>query len=102
TMVRQTARVMGVPPKPYIPISTLRGAVTYPAVAGAYSDDDIRKALADAHLGDLVGDLDREEVWSQRLSSGEQQRLAVARALLWEPHWVYLDAGALAVRAAPG
>jgi hypothetical protein len=70
-------RLMVVPAKPYIPISTLRAAVTYPAVPGAYSDDDIRRALVGAHLGDLVNELDREEVWSQRLSSGEQQRVAL-------------------------
>ena len=69
-------KAMVVPPKPYIPISTLRAAVTYPAVPGAYKDDDIRRALVDAHLGDLVEQLDHEDVWSQRLSSGEQQRLA--------------------------
>jgi putative ATP-binding cassette transporter len=66
---------MVVPAKPYIPISTLRAAVTYPAVPGTYLDADIRRALVDARLGDLVNELDREEVWSQRLSSGEQRRI---------------------------
>ena len=82
---------MVAPAKPYIPISTLRAAVTYPAVPGTYSDDDIRRALVDAHLGDLVNELDREEVWSQRLSSGEQQRVTLARALLMRPDWLFLD-----------
>jgi vitamin B12/bleomycin/antimicrobial peptide transport system ATP-binding/permease protein len=91
------ARLMVVPTKPYIPIGTLRSAVTYPAVAGTYRDEDIRNALLDANLGDLVGELDREEVWSQRLSSGEQQRLAVARALLTRPDWLLLDESTCAV-----
>jgi putative ATP-binding cassette transporter len=89
--------VMVVPPKPYIPIGTLRAAVTYPAVAGTYRDDEIRSALVDANLPNLVGELDREEVWSQRLSSGEQQRLAVARALLTRPDWLLLDESTSAV-----
>jgi vitamin B12/bleomycin/antimicrobial peptide transport system ATP-binding/permease protein len=91
------AQVMVVPPKPYIPIGTLRSAVTYPAVPGTYTDDDIRTALADAHLPHLVGELDHEEVWSQRLSSGEQQRLALARALLMRPDWLFLDESTSAV-----
>src|SRR5262249_238515 len=84
--------VMVVPAKPYVPISSLRTAVTYPAVPGTYSDDEIRQALVDAHLASLAGQLDREEVWSQRLSSGEQQRLAIARALLKRPDSLFLHA----------
>ncbi|MGO9360988.1 MAG: ABC transporter ATP-binding protein/permease [Xanthobacteraceae bacterium] len=89
--------VMVVPSRPYIPIGTLRAAVTYPAVPGTYTDDDIRSALVDAYLGDLVDELDREDVWSQRLSSGEQQRLALARALLRQPDWPFLDESTSAV-----
>ena len=90
-------QVMVVPAKPYIPIGTLRSAVTYPAVAGTYPDEAIRSALVDVRLGDLGGELDHEEVWSQRLSSGEQQRLALARALLMQPHWLLLDESTSAV-----
>jgi vitamin B12/bleomycin/antimicrobial peptide transport system ATP-binding/permease protein len=93
----ENAHVMVIPPKPYIPIGTLRAAVTYPAVAGTYPDADIRGALVDARLGNLAGELDHEEAWSQRLSSGEQQRLAVARALLVRPDWLFLDESTSAV-----
>jgi putative ATP-binding cassette transporter len=93
----QGTHVMVVPPKPYIPIGTLRAAVTYPAVAGTYRDEEIRSALVDADLANLVGEIDHQEVWSQRLSSGEQQRLAVARALLIRPDWLLLDESTSAV-----
>ncbi len=96
----QDLSVMVLPPKPYIPIGTLRSAVTYPAVAGTYRDEEIRAALIDAQLGDLAGELDREEVWSQRLSSGELQRLALARALLTRPDWLLLDESTSAVEEA--
>ena len=89
--IPEGARVMVVPQKPYIPITTLRAAVTYPAEPGAYGDDAIRRALNDAHLGRLADQLDREDVWSQRLSGGEQQRIALARALLMRPDWLFLD-----------
>jgi putative ATP-binding cassette transporter len=85
------ARVMVVPQKPYIPIAPLRAAVTYPSPPGAYGDDAIVKALDDVQLGSLSDQLDREEVWSQRLSGGEQQRVALARALLMQPDWLLLD-----------
>lgn len=88
---------MVVPPKPYLPIGTLRAAVSYPALPGSYSDDDIRSALVDAHLPNLVDQLDREDVWSQQLSSGEQQRVAIARALLMRPDWLFLDESTSAV-----
>jgi putative ATP-binding cassette transporter len=89
--IPEGATVMVVPQKPYIPIATLRAAVTYPAEPGAYGDDAIRQALNDVRLGGLVDQLDREDVWSQRLSGGEQQRIALARALLMRPDWLFLD-----------
>jgi putative ATP-binding cassette transporter len=85
------AVVMVVPQKPYIPIGTLRAAVSYPAAPDAYADDDICKALTDARIGFLADQLDREDVWSQRLSGGEQQRVAIARALLEKPDWLFMD-----------
>ena len=90
-LIPQGVRMMVVPTRPYFPINTLRTAVTYPAVSGTYSDDAIRRAIVDVHLGDLVDELDRQDVWSQRLSSGEQQRLALARVLLRRPDWLFLD-----------
>lgn len=79
------------PQRPYIPLGTLRHALTYPVSLDAYPDEAVRAALADVGLGALAPALDTEENWAQRLSGGEQQRLAVARALLLKPDWLFLD-----------
>jgi putative ATP-binding cassette transporter len=89
--VPQGASVMLLPQRPYIPMGTLRSAVTYPSVGGSFSDAAIREALVAAHLPALVDRLDEEENWNARLSGGEQQRVALARAFLAKPDWLFLD-----------
>jgi putative ATP-binding cassette transporter len=42
-------------------------------------------------LGRFVASLDEPDNWAQRLSLGEQQRLAFARVLLTEPDLIFLD-----------
>jgi vitamin B12/bleomycin/antimicrobial peptide transport system ATP-binding/permease protein len=85
------AKILLLPQRPYIPIGALRAAVTYPANPDRYDDAAIRDALCDAQLGEFIGELDVEDNWPQRLSGGEQQRLAIARAILAKPDWLFLD-----------
>lgn len=77
--------------QPYLPMGTLREAVSYPCPAGAFSDEAARDALAAVGLGALAGRLDDNEPWEQQLSGDEQQRLVFARVLLQRPDWLILD-----------
>jgi putative ATP-binding cassette transporter len=85
------ARVMFIPQQSYLPLGTLKAALTYPATAEAFSDDDCREALRACRLGDCVDRLQESGPWWRILSPGEQQRLAAARVLLHKPDYVFLD-----------
>ena len=85
------ARLLFLPQKPYLPIGSLKHAVSYPDDAGKHPDTEVAAALGAVGLGHLAGNLERSENWAQVLSGGEQQRLAFARALLTKPDWLFLD-----------
>jgi putative ATP-binding cassette transporter len=96
-IVPRLARMLFLPQRPYVPIGSLRNAVTFPAEPGAFSDAEIAEALTASGLGDYAGNLDEDHHWDRRLSPGEQQRLAMTRALLHRPDWLFLDEATSAV-----
>jgi len=82
---------MFIPQRPYFPDGLLRDALAYPQPAAQYSDAKLGAALQDALLPQLVSRLDDKDAWGQKLSGGEQQRLAIARVLLKQPRWIFAD-----------
>ena len=84
-------RYLFLPQRPYLPLGTLADALVYPRSAAELPRDNLAEALRTVGLPELVDRLEEEANWAQRLSIGEQQRLAFARVLLARPEIVFLD-----------
>ncbi len=85
------AKLMFLPQKSYIPPDSLKSAMSYPAPADTYSDAQCDEMLRACRLPQLAAQLHVAARWAHRLSGGEQQRLAFARALLAKPDLLFLD-----------
>jgi|SRR5450830_372764 len=92
-----TAHLLFLPQRTYLPIGTLHAAIAYPSAAESYSEALISEYLNIFKLEYLSDKLKQEENWGQRLSTGEQQRLAFIRLLLIKPDIVFLDEATSAV-----
>jgi putative ATP-binding cassette transporter len=79
------------PQRPYFPQGSLRQALAYPSAAELFDDAQLKQVLHDSLLPHLADQLDAQGQWTQQLSGGEQQRLAIARVLLKRPRWVFAD-----------
>jgi putative ATP-binding cassette transporter len=85
------AKLLFLPQKPYLPLGTLREALIYPQATTDLPDSRLAEAMNAVGLGAFVSRLDNDDHWAQRLSLGEQQRLAFARVLLTQPDLLFLD-----------
>lgn len=85
------ATTMFLPQNNYVPLGTLKAALCYPAEAARFDAAACEGALATVGLGALAARLEQSDDWGNRLSPGEQQRLAAARALLQRPDFLFLD-----------
>jgi putative ATP-binding cassette transporter len=84
-------RILFLPQRPYFPLGTLKRSITYPNSVDDTADTVIGQALEAVDLHALVPRLHATENWGQVLSGGEQQRLSLARALIAQPDWLFLD-----------
>ena len=77
--------------RPYMPPGSLKRILCYPRSEEDFSDQEVTETLRAVGLGHLAGSLDGVDVWDRRLSGGEQQKVALARALLIRPDWLFMD-----------
>lgn len=84
-------RIMFLPQVPYLPLGTLRGALSYPNPPESLPDEEAGRVLAEVGLDHLLPRLDEEDRWDHVLSGGERQRVAFARVLIEKPDLVVMD-----------
>ncbi|HEX9071621.1 MAG TPA: ABC transporter ATP-binding protein/permease [Pseudolabrys sp.] len=89
--VPKNARVMILPQRPYFPIAPLAAAVAYPAEPGTFDTGKVSELITAVGLPALAERVEEEAHWNRMLSLGEQQRLGIARALLYTPDFLFLD-----------
>jgi putative ATP-binding cassette transporter len=85
------ARMMILPQRPYFPIAPLDAAVAYPAEPGHFDSTKVAELINAVGLPALLPRIEEEAHWNRMLSLGEQQRLGIARALLYVPDFLFLD-----------
>jgi putative ATP-binding cassette transporter len=88
------------PQKPYMMPGTLREQLYYPRLPLGHTDAELQRLLERVCLPDLAAryrGFDTSQDWPRVLSLGEQQRIAIARALLAQPCYLFLDEATSAV-----
>jgi ABC-type uncharacterized transport system fused permease/ATPase subunit len=88
------SRAYFIPQRPYLPLGTIRQQLLYPEIKPNVTDKQLGDVLERVRLGDLLNrfeNLDSPINLSNYLSVGEQQRFAIARALLHSPEFIFLD-----------
>jgi putative ATP-binding cassette transporter len=83
-------KIMYIPQKAYMPIGSLKEALIFPD-KGDIEDEKLIAVLKACDLPELISRLHDVSMWSEQLSPGELQRVAIARVLLNKPDWVFLD-----------
>lgn len=83
--------IVFVPPRPYLPMGTLRAAICYPLTVEEMNQVELEEKLSKVGLSELLKNLDTEDDWYLSLSREQQQRLGAVRLLLQHPKWILLQ-----------
>lgn len=93
------ASIAFLPQRNYNPDGTIASLMAYPHPSDRHSDETYTNLLSVLRLQRLVPHLHNYQPWSRILSPGEQQRLAVARAILGHPDFLFVDEATSALDA---
>ncbi|KAJ9443975.1 ABC transporter D family member 1 [Diplonema papillatum] len=86
------ADIFYVPQKPYNVLGTLEDQLAYPLKGKGINREELIKLLVKVDLLHLLDmPTDEETIWDEKLSLGEQQRLAIARLFYHNPKYAILD-----------
>ena len=86
--------ILFVPQRPYTALGTLRDQFTDVDTNGRDADERLVSVLTQLAFGpilDRVGGLDVERDWANLLTVGEQQLLGMARLLIAQPKFAFID-----------
>ena len=77
--------MMFLPQRPYLPLGTLRAAITYPDPPDAYSKAEIQAAMRRVGLAEWLPALDVETRLDKTLSLGQQQLIGFRAGVAASP-----------------
>ncbi len=83
--------------RPYLPYDSLKVAICYPMLDSLPTDDELILLLKEFTLDNLISEFDIIADWGNKLSLGEQQKIAFCRILINKPDIIYLDEATSAV-----
>ena len=77
--------------RPYLPLGSLRNAIAYPNDDADVTTEEVARLFGSCGMNQYTDRLDETESWAKILSGGEQQRIAIVRAILQRPTYLFLD-----------
>jgi putative ATP-binding cassette transporter len=81
----------------YLPYGSLKAAICYPKLDNLPTNDELIALLKQFMLKNFSDQLEEIADWGNKLSLGEQQRIAFCRILINKPDIIYLDEATSAV-----
>jgi putative ATP-binding cassette transporter len=83
-------KILFISQKNYMPIGKLKFCFTYPLTESA-EHKDLTYLMKRVGLDHLIDKLEEEGEWGHVLSLGEQQKIAILRAIIIKPDVIFLD-----------